>query len=154
MKPPIIDRADLQTLGHRTVTGVLTFGFWLFWAYLWLPALALVAWALGLEQAYRYMVVLDGYEEVLRLLGIYTLVIALLGGGLTAWATYNILRYGGVERRIANASPDPQQVARYFRQAPLAVAAWRGAKRLYVVHDDKGRIATVSILLPGMPVPD
>jgi biofilm PGA synthesis N-glycosyltransferase PgaC len=153
LKPPIIDRADLQTLGQRSVSGVLTTVFWLLWAYLWLPLLALIAWALGLEQAYKYMIVEGGYWEVLRLLGIYTVVILLMGGSLVGWATYNILRYGKRGTRSGNPGQPIEEVARYFRQGPLAVAAWRQSQRIYVHHDEKGGIAGVEMLAEGEPVP-
>jgi biofilm PGA synthesis protein PgaD len=151
--PPIIDRADLQTMQNRAVSGVITVVFWTFWVYLWLPLLALAAWALGLQQAYKYMVVLGGYHEVLRLLGIYALVMGVLCGALAAWATYNILRWGGIERRTRNHVPTLDQVARSFRQGPIAAESWRHAQRLYVVHDDAGAIVRVEILAPGTPVP-
>ncbi len=153
MKPPIINRADLQTLQHRTVSGVLTLVFWAIWIYLWLPLLALLAWMLGIQQAYKYMIVLNGYQEVLRLLGIYTLVILLMGGGLAVWATYNILRYGDLERRSGKPAPTVEEIARYSRQGPLAVRSWQKAQRLYVTHDEKGSVAHVEILTVGTPVP-
>jgi biofilm PGA synthesis protein PgaD len=153
MKPPIINRADLQNFRHRTVSGVMTALFWTLWAYLWLPLLALAAWAVGVEQAYKYMVVLGGYEEVLRLLGIYTAVILILAGSLYAWATYNIFRFGGSPQRSATAPPSVEEVARHFQQGPLAVGKWQQAQRLYVVHDEKGGIAQVEALLAGAPVP-
>lgn len=154
LKSPIINRADLQTLQHRTVSGVVTFVFWVIWAYLWLPLLALIAWAVGLEQAYKYMIVLGGYEEVLHLLGIYTLVIGLMSGSLVAWATYNILRYGKLANRSSSPPPPLEQVARYFRQGPIAVGAWREAQRLYVIHDERGDIERVQMLAAGQPVPE
>jgi len=154
MKPPIIDRDDLQRPAHRTVTALLTFGFWVFWFYLWLPLLALLAWAVGLEQAYRYMVTLGGYHEVLRLLGIYTLIIVLLGGSLVAWAAYNILRYGPKGRRATYAGPDTEQIARHFGQGPVAVESWRHAQRLHVVHSETGVIEHVDVLAVGAPVPE
>jgi biofilm PGA synthesis protein PgaD len=141
--PPIIERADLQSLRQRTVAGVLTVFFWALWGYLWLPLLALIAWAVGVQQAYKYMIVLDGYVEVLKLLAIYALIIALLGGSLVAWATYNIVRYGGPEQRTARPAASVEEVARYFRQGPLAVAGWQQAQRLLVTHDADGGIAKV-----------
>jgi biofilm PGA synthesis protein PgaD len=146
VKSPIIDRADLQTPQQRTVYGVLTLLFWLVWAYLWLPLLALVAWAVGLEQAYEYMIVLGGYEEVLGLLGIYTVIIMIMGGSLVGWAAYNILRYGSRAQRSGNQPPTLEEVARYFRQGPQAVESWRRAQRLQISHDEKGAIARVDIL--------
>ena len=82
LKSPLIERPDLQSPQQRTLYGALTLAFWALWFYLWLPVLALLAWALGFQQAYKYMVVLDGYQQLLRLLGIYSLIILLLGGGL------------------------------------------------------------------------
>ena len=146
MTPPIIERADLQTMRHRTISGVLTILFWAIWAYLWLPLLALVAWAAGLEQAYKYMIHLGGYREVIGLLGIYTLIIILMGGSLVGWATYNILRYGKRAMRTASQPPATEEVARYFRQGPLAVENWRRAQRLSVLHDEHGNISQVDIL--------
>ena len=148
LKSPIIERADLQTLRQRTVFGALTFVFWIFWAYLWLPLLALIAWAIGLEQAYEYMFVLGGYKDVVGLLGIYTLIILLMGGSLVAWAAYNILRYGKRAKRSSSEPPALDEVARHFGLGPQAVAGWRKAQRLSVSHDDKGGIARVEILEP------
>jgi biofilm PGA synthesis protein PgaD len=153
MRSPIIDRADLQNMQHRTVSGVLTLVFWALWVYLWLPLFALLAWILGIQQAYKYMIVLSGYREVLRLLGIYTLVIIVMGGGLSMWATYNIFRYGDLARRSGKPAPTLEEIARYFRQGSLAVADWQQAQRLYVAHDENGQVAHVDMLTAGTPVP-
>ena len=154
MRSPIINRADLQTVQQRTITGVLTLGFWVFWLYLWLPLLSLFAWWLGLEQAYKYMVVLGGYEEMARLLGLYTVIILVMAGILYGWATYNILRHGGRDRRTTNKAPTLEEIARSFGQGPVAVGSWREAQRLYVTHDEKGAIAKVDVLATGAPVPE
>jgi biofilm PGA synthesis protein PgaD len=143
---PIIERSDLQSPQQRTLFGMLTIMFWGFWLYLWLPLLALVAWAVGLEQAYKYMVVLGGYEEVLRLLGVYFLVILLLGGTLTGWATYNIMRYGKRGRRGAAAAPSLEKIALYYKQDHLQVSDWRKAQRMSVTHDEHGNVHIVDVL--------
>src|SRR6185295_4483331 len=93
LKSPLIERPDLQSPRQRTIYGALTLAFWAFWFYLWLPVLALLAWSLGVQQAFKYMVVLGGYRDVIHLLGIYAMIILLLGGGLVLWAIYNILRF-------------------------------------------------------------
>ena len=145
LKSPIIERADLQSSRQRTLYGALTLGFWVFWFYLWIPLLALLAWSLGVEQAYKYMVVLGGYHAVLKLLGIYGLIIALLGGALVLWAVYNILRFGGVESRIAAQPITPVEIGRHFGQDPEAVARWQREKRLLVTHDEDGGIGGVEV---------
>ena len=153
LKSPLIERPDLQSPRQRALYGSLTLAFWAFWFYLWLPVLALLAWALGLQQAYKYMVVLGGYHDVIRLLGFYGLIITLLGGGLVFWALYNILRFGGVERRAEALPVTAAEIGLEFRQNPQSVALWQGAQRLYVTHDQDGRIALVEILIAGATTP-
>jgi biofilm PGA synthesis protein PgaD len=143
---PLIRRDDLQSPRQRALYGALTILFWGFWFYLWVPLLALLAWLLGLQQAYKYMVVLRGYEEVLRVVGLYGLVILLLGGGLLLWATYNILRFGGVENRAAALPVTAAEIGRAFGQDPDAVRRWQAEQRLLVAHDDDGRIQQVEVL--------
>lgn len=146
---PLIARPDLQSPRQRTLYGMLTLAFWAFWLYLWLPVLALLAWALGLQQAYKYMVVLEGYHQVIQLLGIYSLVILLLGGALVVWASYNILRFRGVERRSAARPVTVEEIGRAFAHDPAALARWQSSQRLYIRHDDRGAITDVEILPPA-----
>ena len=153
LKSPLIERPDLQSTRQRTLYGALTLAFWGFWFYLWLPVFALLAWMLGLQQAFKYMVVLGGYHEVIRLLGIYSLIIVLLGGGIVFWANYNITRFSGVERRRVNPPVTPADIGRDFGQDPKSVARWQSEKRLYVMHDDEGHIARVEIMIDGASVP-
>lgn len=153
LKSPLIVRPDLQSPRQRTIYGGLTLAFWLFWLYLWVPVLALLAWALGLQQAYKYMVVLGGYQEVIRVVGMYSIVVGLLGGALLLWAAYNIFRFRGVENRTAAKPVTPAEIGTVFGQDPEAVARWQGEQRLYVTHGEDGRIARVDVLTNGAPVP-
>ena len=143
---PLIERADLQSPHQRRVYGALTLVFWAFWIYLWVPLLALLAWALGIDQAYKYMIVLGGYREVMKVVWLYLLVILLLGGGLLVWAVYNILRFGGVENRTAALPVTPVEIGKYFGQDHDAVDRWQREKRLLVTHDQDGRIGGVEVL--------
>jgi biofilm PGA synthesis protein PgaD len=154
LKSPLVERPDLQSPQQRRLYAGLTLAFWVFWFYLWVPVLALLAWSLGIEQAYKYMVVLGGYRDVVRLAAFYGLVILLLGGGLVLWAVYNILRFRGVEKRTAARPVTSSEIGNYFGQAPAAVARWQGGRRLYVKHDDVGGIVAVEILADGAATPD
>ncbi len=153
LKSPLIERPELQTPRQRTLYGALTVGFWIFWVYLWVPVLALLAWLLGLQQAYQYMVVLGGYHEVFRVLWLYSAVILLLGGGLLVWAAYNIIRFGGADKRTAALPVTPLETGRHFGQDPDAVTRWQGGQRLYVTHGPDGHVDRVEILNDGAPAP-
>jgi biofilm PGA synthesis protein PgaD len=143
LKSPLIERPDLQTRGQRTLYGSLTIAFWAFWIYLWVPLLALLAWLLGIEQAYQYMVVLGGYNHVLRVLEAYSLVILALGGSLMLWAAYNIYRFRGVEKRSARPGVTHTDIAGDIDHDPLSVKRWHGTQRLVVSHDETGRLVDV-----------
>lgn len=153
LKSPLIERADLQSPRQRTLYGALTLAFWAFWIYLWVPVLALLAWALGVEQAYKYMVVFGGYRAVIDLLALYSLIVLALGGGLVVWAVYNILRFRNVEKRTAALPVTPTEIGEHFGQDPASVARWQSEQRLYVTHDETGRIAHVEALIDGAAVP-
>jgi biofilm PGA synthesis protein PgaD len=143
LKSPLIERPDLQTRGQRTLYGSLTIAFWAFWIYLWVPLLALLAWLLGIEQAYQYMVQLGGYRQVLQVLEGYSLVILLLGGSLLLWAGYNIYRFRGVEKRSARPGVTHTDIAGDIDHDPLSVKRWHGTQRLVVSHDEAGRLIDV-----------
>ena len=153
LESPLIERSDLQSPRQLTLYGALTLAFWAFWFYLWLPVLALFAWALGVQQAFKYMVILGGYHDVIKLLAIYSMIILLLGGGLVLWAIYNIIRFRGVENRNANLPVTPKEIGRDFGQDPELVARWQKERRLYVTHDQAGSIACVEILINDVYAP-
>ena len=146
LKSPLIERPDLQSPRQRKLYAALTLVFWAFWVYLWVPLIALLAWSLGVQQAFKYMVVLGGYHEVIQVIGMYSLIVLLLGGGLVLWATYNIFRFRGDERRAESLPVTPAEIGRDFGQDPKSVARWQGEKRLCISHDADGRIAHVEIL--------
>jgi len=141
--PPIIERPDLQTGRQRTVTSVLTAAFWAFWFYLWMPLLALLAWVLGVQQAHKYMVALEGYQELLYVLQLYAIVIAIMGGSLMIWAGYNIRRFSGADKRSARPSVTAADIGRDVEHDARHISIWQRARSLIVRYDDAGRLATV-----------
>jgi biofilm PGA synthesis protein PgaD len=148
LKQPIIERPDLQTRGQRTVTGALTVAFWALWIYLWVPLLALLAWALGIQQAYKYMIALQGYHLLGHVLAIYAAVILVLGSILLAWAGYNIHRFGGrADKRSGRARVTEADIGRDLGQDERQIGHWQRARLLLVRYDDAGRLADVHRLV-------
>jgi biofilm PGA synthesis protein PgaD len=145
LKSPIIELPDQLQPEQKIINGVITLAFWAFWFYLCLPLFALLAWALGIQQAYKYMIVLGGYNEMVRLLGIYALVILVLGGSLIVWAVSNIMRFKGVENRVANRPISQADISRVFGITEQDVEKWQGEQHLLVTHDLKGKIQSVEV---------
>jgi biofilm PGA synthesis protein PgaD len=146
LQSPIIERPDLQTRHQRTLYGALTMAFWALWIYLWVPLLALLAWLLGIQQAYQYMVTQEGYHELAHVLSIYALVIAALGGTLVIWATYNILRFRGIDKRAARPRVSEADIGFDLDHDESSVGRWQRERLLMVRYDDAGRIADVNRL--------
>ncbi len=99
MKNIIINHPEWQTTKQKYLIGLVTLGFWMLWFYLWAPLISLLAWVFGIHTFHYQMIELEGYKGVLRLMGTYAIVIGILGGGLILWATYNIQRFSGMDRR-------------------------------------------------------
>jgi biofilm PGA synthesis protein PgaD len=139
----IIENPEWQTLRQRTLYGTITLTCWVFWVYLWAPLLSFLAWVLGLSTAYEHMVVLRGYQGVLRLFGLYLLVIGIMGGSLLIWAFYNFFRFRGVERRQHRPMVTINQLAGFHGLEALQLEEWQHSKRLVIHHDAQGKITGV-----------
>jgi len=148
LKSPLVERSVLPQSGRQKFAyGAVTVVFWAFWVYLWVPLLALLAWSLGVQQAYKYMIELGGYIDLVRLLAFYLLVILLLGGALLLWAGYNIFRFTGVERRTAPPPVTTQQIAGMFNLEAGEIERWQRLPHLVVSHDELGAISGVNLHL-------
>jgi biofilm PGA synthesis protein PgaD len=140
MQDFIIDKPQWQTAKQRAVFGSVTVLFWALWIYLWLPVLAAIGWLLGLNIAYREMVVKHGYIELLEQLGLYGFVVAILGGSLLTWAYYNFFRFRGVERRKERPRVTLEEISARYQIAPEELRRWIGAARLVIHHGADGRV--------------
>jgi biofilm PGA synthesis protein PgaD len=96
----IIEHPEWQTPKQKYFIGFVTLGFWMLWFYLWAPLISLIAWLFGIHVFQYQMIELGGYKGVLRLMTNYAIVIVVMGGSLILWATYNIQRFGGMDRRL------------------------------------------------------
>lgn len=154
MKSPlIIDRPDLQAWHQKVLFGTLTAAFWVGWMFLWLPLLTLLGWAFFGYRFHLHMITLDGYKGFLELLAVYALVIIGMGGALVLWATYNHLRFRGVDRRRLTEAPSTAVIAAQIKHPQEAIQAWRDYAILTVHHDAQGGILRVEPALALVRTP-
>jgi biofilm PGA synthesis protein PgaD len=142
----IIESPQHQPRLHRAAFGLVTLAFWALWLYFMMPAVTLLGWAFGISRFVDVMIVNGGALAVVRLLGWYLLIIAILSGSLIGWAVYNWTRFRNSTRR-SNAS---RPVADAVVAARLGVdrhvlARWQRARSMQVNFDDEGRFAGVSL---------
>ncbi|MFO1360918.1 MAG: poly-beta-1,6-N-acetyl-D-glucosamine biosynthesis protein PgaD [Burkholderiales bacterium] len=150
-RPLIIERPDLQTGRQRLLYGALTLLFWLLYIYLWLPLITLAGWSFGLWRGYDVLVTQTGFRDLLALLGWYASMIAAFAGTLIVWAVYNLVVFGGRERRAPPPPLAAGEQASYWGVPAGALEAWRRERVLVVRHDARGRIAVVAPPAPAAP---
>ncbi len=142
----IIHHPEKQTVNQRWTLRLVTTVFWMFWVYLWLPLISLLAWIFGIHIFEYEMLERGGYQSLLDLLGIYFAVIFLMGGGLVAWAGYNILRFRGEsERRKPGAAVTMEAQAQHFNVDAGQLEQWRKSQKLIIDHGDNSQITRVSV---------
>ncbi|GAB6196401.1 poly-beta-1,6-N-acetyl-D-glucosamine biosynthesis protein PgaD [Lysobacter xanthus] len=136
-----------QRPATRTFWGLVTFAFWIAYAYLWLPGLTLVLWWFGLRDMYGEL-----YErsEQLDPFVVFILpVMAVLSScGLLGWAEYNRLRFTGNDRRGAFSNVALHEIAETLGAAPGVPEALRRHRVVVLRMDDDAHPVGV------VPVPD
>lgn len=143
MKRLVIERPDLQSPLQRTTTGGLTFIFWLFWIYLWLPLISLAAWWVGISLFRDNLIENSGYQLLFTQLSWYVFVISLIAFLLIGWARYNLLRFRDKERRKKPMPVDLITHARDFKVDAARLVSWQNARHLVIHHDEHGVITHV-----------
>jgi biofilm PGA synthesis protein PgaD len=153
MKEYVIDRPALVSTRERFFWAVLTTAFWLFWVYLWLPLITLLAWYFGVTTFVDHVLSVQGLDQTFRLIVLYLLVVLGLGAVFLGWAALNWYRFRGVDRRRPRPPVDDVGLAGHHTLPPAQMPAWRAAARLVAHHDASGRVVDVVVLQPGEPSP-
>lgn len=95
---------------QRTLWGFVTAAFWLFYLYLLMPFLTLLLWAMGIRTAFYEMYVRKSEVDPF-LMFVLPMLAGLCAVLLVGWASYNRMRFGGVERRRRAADVPKGEVA-------------------------------------------
>jgi len=136
----IINRPDLKSrtllFGEKIVTTI----FWVFWFYLWLPLISLIAWLLGFNIFYTQMLKLGGIDEFLAQIDIFTTGILVVSGGLALWSLYNLKRYGAYRRRSKILATDMERLRTTFSITVGELNRIQQAKILSFFFDDYNEI--------------
>jgi len=134
----IIEQPNLQGLWQQYSYGICTFLAWGIWLYLWLPLINLVAWLFGAKLFYEQMILLGGYQGLLQDLGLYSLVIFIIGAVLILWARYNQYRFQGKEKRKRTPRYARMEEIEFFEVEEDVLKMVQTSKRIYVSFDEEG----------------
>ena len=146
---PIIVAPERQSKTQRTLGQALTLGFWLFWVYLWLPLISLLAWLFGFQLFYERIFVQQGFQRLLDILPVAAAGVLILSGGLLIWAVYNYLKFRHRHRRTHVERVEPNEIALHFGMDSTVLAQDRESRLLLVRHDDEGNPVGSMAFTPG-----
>ena len=138
-----IDAPHLLTRKHRARDTLLTALMWALYFYLWLPALSLVAWLLGIEFAYDVMVRAGGAQSLARELSWYGLILLIIFFVITGWSASQHMRFAGKNRRAATARISDAALHRTSGLTEEGFARLRDRRCLIVSFDDSGTLQSV-----------
>ena len=125
---------------QRGLFGLVTFAFWIVYAYLWLPLATLVLWLLGVRTA-AFELYLREHQIDPFLLVSLPLLALVSGVLLIAWAEYNRYRFGDRERRGGHPDVAAIDVARAIGCDPQIALRLSGSKITDLRMDDTARPA-------------
>lgn len=139
-----IDAPHLLTRKHRARDTLLTALMWALYFYLWLPALSLVAWLLGIEFAYDVMVRAGGAQSLARELSWYGLILVIIFFVITAWSVSQHMRFAGKNRRAATARINDDALRQASGLTEESFSRLRDHRCLIVSFDDSGVVQSVN----------
>jgi poly-beta-1,6-N-acetyl-D-glucosamine biosynthesis protein PgaD len=142
----VIDRPELQPPAHRAFFSALTVVLWTFYVYLLLPLLTLLAWYCGYSAVYEEMVMRNGWEALVKLIGFYGAIVLAMAFTQIGWALVNWMRFAGKRdrRRERERVVDMGFSEPMFLIDTAGIPAWQNARRLVVRHHEtEPRIVSV-----------
>ena len=137
-RPPVVEAPGLMLNFSRTgilITGALMAAFTL-WSIT--RVFLFLAWLAGMKSLDHHFIALGGVEGVYSAIAGFASGVAILCGGLFAWAFYNWLRFRGPDRRREPKPITDRAVADRYGLPPPMVWRWQYAKWLRAHHDGRG----------------
>lgn len=140
----IIERPELQSMSQRYGWKTVTFLFWMFYIYLWVPLITLVVWLVGVKLFHINMIEFKGYESLVDKLGLYSIIILIISIILIGWAEVNRMRFKNKLRRLDNDELSVSEVAKKYDLEESHLTQLRQKKSIIVQFSDKGVISEIS----------
>lgn len=133
----IINRPHRQSPLQRTLFTVITMVAWTLWISLWLPLLTLIAWLLGVEDAFKQLGLMHPLHAAndLSIVLSVAIVCAVLMG---SWSQYNRVRFAGKQRRRGNRTVDIAEMAPVLAASLDTARRLRAGQRLVVYFTPDG----------------
>ncbi|TCV85152.1 poly-beta-1,6-N-acetyl-D-glucosamine biosynthesis protein PgaD [Sulfurirhabdus autotrophica] len=139
----IIEKPEKQKPGQKFLLGSITLLFWGAWSFLWAPVANTLGWAFGFYAFYEHLVVLRGWEGLVKQLPTYAVIAQIMCGGLILWAIINWRRFSGFDRRQPPQDVSLEDVAQWQSQPKEQIQKWQHARHIVVHYDTHGKLIEV-----------
>lgn len=136
----ILNMPDLVPRHKKIGSSIFTVIFWGLFAYLWMPLITLLAWALGIRQSYNEVFYITELSNFKHLALIYSTIVIAMGGALLLWALQEYLRFRNVSRRREPTEVEPHELATYTGIAEDNIVSGQSARRLMAHHAKDGKV--------------
>ncbi len=137
-RPPIVEAPGLLISFNRSGILITSALLAAFTAWSITRVFLFLAWLAGANSLDYHFIALGGIEGVYQAIASFVTGVAILCGGLFAWAFYNWVRFHGPDRRREPKSITDRAVAERYGLPPPLVWRWQYAKWLRAHHDDRG----------------
>jgi poly-beta-1,6-N-acetyl-D-glucosamine biosynthesis protein PgaD len=137
---PIISHPEKQSWLQQTASVVITILAWLLWGYLWLPTLSVVSAVFGMP-INQILVVRRSDETSLLLIFV---IMFLTNLAVSAWSSYNYVRFAKRSRRFSLSSTSHEDVGKAFGVSdPATLSMMLQGRQLSLYFDDAGFLCNV-----------
>lgn len=130
----LIQRPRAQPRLRRTAWGFVTAAFWGMYVYLWMPAITMLLWLLGIRNAYFELYLREHRVEPFLLIALPSLAVC-AAALLIVWAEYNRWRFAGKDRRGAPSPTSLDDISHALGATPQ-LGARLNASRVVVLNMD------------------
>lgn len=138
MNPPLIDQPEAVSRSRRTIAGVIALVGWLAYAWLWVPVLTLVAWAVGIRTVWQRLYLDHNALEPFILASLPVIAVA-CGLLLIGWAEYNRARFTDADERKRRKDVNEEAVGERLGASLQVVEALRAHRVVTVTLDDNAQ---------------
>jgi biofilm PGA synthesis protein PgaD len=143
-----IDAPELLSGSQRARDTLITGVMWFIYAYLWLPAISLGAWLLGLNFAYEVLERAGGISALQRVMVWFGVALLFIIAVVSLWSLVERSRFRDQQRRQARPCVGDQEMQAFFAVDDRTLARMRSGQCLQVSFDDQATISEVAVTVP------
>ncbi|MCX7084665.1 MAG: poly-beta-1,6-N-acetyl-D-glucosamine biosynthesis protein PgaD [Methylococcales bacterium] len=140
MRPLIINAPALQSLLQKLTSYCITLLFWFVWLFFCTPIFSYICWMQNIDVDYLRLLEFENYDGIIHNLILCFFGVLVMGGGLSIWSVFNLLRFKHEDRRASLSPLTINELSEYFKIDKVTLTKQQQIKCLSVSFDEEGNI--------------